>query len=188
MNTTPYNQLLAMALLGTFVSCSPTSTPEVTRVSVSASTASTKNFGNLSGDVYTTVNSYRAKNGKSALERHAGLDQLAQEHCDYLVKNCGGSGQKINHEGFSTRAFNAERYFNIPSLGENVVSSTTKTADHLLDLWISSETHESNMRGSWKYTGVGTAIAPDGMVISTQIFGSIEMNPELYERDFALPW
>tara|TARA_B110000037_G_scaffold83108_2_gene98873 strand:- start:1245 stop:1739 length:495 start_codon:yes stop_codon:yes gene_type:complete len=164
MKTSPYNQLIAVALLSAMVSCSSTSTPTVTRIQVSASSAKSSN---LSGDVFNTVNSYRAQKGKNSLERHAGLDQLAQDHCDYLVKNCGGSGTNISHVGFDTRAHNANRYFSIPSVGENIVSSSTKTASHLLNLWVSSKTHEKNMRGSWKYTGIGTATTPDGMVIST---------------------
>lgn len=185
MKTSPYNQLIAVMCASLMVSCSSPSTPAVTRVPVSASISKSSN---LSGDVFNSVNSYRAQNGKSSLERHAGLDQLAQEHCDYLAKNCGGSGTNISHVGFRKRAFNAHRYFSIPSVGENVVSSSTKSASHLLNLWISSKTHEKNMRGSWKYTGIGTATTPDGMVISTQLFGSAEFNTDLDARDFARPW
>ncbi len=186
MKNSPYNQLFAVAFLGLLASCSSPSTP-VTRVPVSTSSGKSSSSP-LSGQVFNEVNSYRVRNGKSTLERHAGLDQLAQEHCEYIAKTCGGSGTNINHNNFSTRAFNANRYFHIPSVGENVVSSSTKTSSHLLSLWVSSESHEKNMRGSWTYTGIGTATAPDGMVISTQIFGSSEANPNLNARDFARPW
>ncbi len=187
MKNSPYNQLYVITLAGFLASCSA-APPTVTRIPVSASVGKTSLSGSLAAEVFEEVNSYRARNGKSALERHAGLDQLAQEHCEYLAKTCGGSGTKINHDNFGTRAFNASRYFHIPSVGENVVSSSTKTSRHLLSLWVSSKTHEKNMRGSWKYTGIGTATAPDGMVISTQLFGSAESNPDLESRDFALPW
>lgn len=186
MKTISYNQLSAIALAGLLASCSAPS-PTVTRIPVSSSSGKTSS-GSLSGQVFNEVNSYRAQKGKSALERHAGLDQLAQGHCDYLAKNCGGSGTNISHAGFDKRAFNAHRYFHISSVGENVVSSRTKTASHLRDLWVSSKTHEKNMRGGWKYTGIGTAVTPDGMVISTQIFGTGETHPDLDSRDFARPW
>ena len=187
MKSTTLNQLFAITLAGLLASCSSPSSP-VTRVSVSASSGKAVSGSALSRQVFDEVNSYRERNGKSILERHAGLDQLAQEHCDYIAKTCGGSGLNINHENFSKRAFNANRYFHIPSVGENVVSSSTRTSSHLLSLWVSSKSHEKNMRGSWAYTGIGTATAPDGMVISTQIFGSSEANPNLDSRDFARPW
>lgn len=185
MKTISHNQLFAIALAGLLASCS-SPTPTVT---VPVSSTSTKAVsGSLSGQVFSEVNSYRALKGKSSLERHAGLDQLAQQHCEYLAKNCEGRGTNINHDGFGNRAFSASRYFNILSIGENVVSSNTKSASHLRSLWESSKSHEKNMRENWKYTGIGIATAPDGMVISTQIFGSGESNPKLNDRDFARPW
>jgi uncharacterized protein YkwD len=184
MKITPYNQLIALALVSAVVSCS-SSAPTITRVPVSASSVRSSD---LSGDVFKEVNSYRALHGKSALERHAGLDRLAQQHCDYLAKNCGGSGVNINHLGFEGRANTARGSYNIQSIGENVVSSSSYSARHLVDLWISSKGHERNMRSSWKYTGIATAKTPDGMVISTQIFGIEESNSDLLSDSFARPW
>ena len=184
MKTSPYNQLIALALMSAVVSCS-SSAPTIQRVPVSISSARSSD---LSGDVFKEVNSYRAQHGKSALERHSGLDRLAQQHCDYLAKNCGGSGTNINHIGFDGRANTASSSYHISSIGENVVSSSTQSAGHLVDLWASSKGHERNMRSSWKYTGIATAKTPDGMVISTQIFGVGESNPELESARFARHW
>lgn len=130
----------------------------------------------MAGQLFQEVNSYRASKGKSALVRHPGLDSLAQKHCEYLSRTSGGNGLKINHNGFEGRVMSARRSLQISSIGENVVSSTTHSANHLLNLWISSKHHEKNMRGSWKFTGIGTIETADGKLISTQIFGVEKSN------------
>ncbi len=179
MNNTPYNQLFAVALFSALASCAPPP-PATTRVPVSSSFSNKSS--SLSGKVLDKVNDYRAQRGKGVLERHSGLDRLAQEHCDFLVKNCGGDGRKISHSGFENRMFAASNDYKMSSIGENVVSSSDHSPQRLVELWASSKSHEQNMRSSWEYTGIATATAPDGMVVSTQIFGIRELNPSLSKR------
>ncbi|MEP3212853.1 MAG: CAP domain-containing protein [Luteolibacter sp.] len=129
----------------------------------------------LSGQVFQGVNSYRASKGKAALVRHAGLDRLAQQHCDYLVKTRGSyglHGSDVSHMGYEGRLAIANHKYGMSSISENVVSSSTKSASHLVNLWTGSKGHENNMSGSWSCTGVATAVTPEGTVISTQLFGT----------------
>lgn len=129
----------------------------------------------LSGQVFQGVNSYRASKGKSALVRHAGLDRLAQKHCNYLVQTRGSHGlhsRSSSHMGFEGRTTVALHKYSISSVGENVASSTTKSANHIVNLWVGSKGHEHNMRGDWVCTGVATVVTPEGAVISTQLFGT----------------
>lgn len=142
----------------------------------------------LSGKVFNEVNSYRAAKGKSSLQRHPGLDRLAQQHCDYLVKTAGSYdlyGKSVSHIGFEGRALTARQSYNISSLGENVVSSTNHSPQHLVKVWTGSKTHEHNMRADWYCTGIGTAVAADGTVISTQLFGAApSISPMEYKQRF----
>ena len=180
MKTSPYTKLCAAALAGVLASCSSPS-PTISRVPVSASFGSDSS---LSGKVFAEVNSYRASNGKAALQRHAGLDCLAQQHCDYLVKTAGSYsmyGKNISHVGFESRALTAHQAYKISSLGENVVSSTNHSAKHLVELWASSKNHDHNMKTDWTCTGVATAVTADGQVISTQLFGT---SPSSSHLDF----
>ncbi|QTN31515.1 CAP domain-containing protein [Akkermansiaceae bacterium] len=129
----------------------------------------------LSAEVFAEVNSYRASKGKAALQRHAGLDKLAQQHCDHLAKTAGSYGiygKDISHVGFEGRAVVARQAYKIDSLGENVVSSTTHSAKHLVKLWAGSKSHDHNMKADWAHTGIATAVTADGKVISTQLFGT----------------
>lgn len=171
MKTSPYTMLCAAALAGVLASCSPPA-PTVTRMQVSSSAG---RDSTLSAQLFSEVNSYRASKGKPALMRHDGLDQLAQQHCDYLVKTAGNYGiygKNISHIGFESRSLVARQTYKIDVIGENVVSSATPSARHLVGLWAGSKNHEHNMRDQWAYTGVATAISNDGQVVSTQLFGT----------------
>lgn len=171
MKTSHHILLLATAFACVLPSCSSPS-QTVAKMPVSHSMV---NDSSLAGQVFQEVNSYRASKGKRALVRHAGLDRLAQKHCDYLVKTRGSyglHGKNVSHMGYESRLALARHKYSISSIGENVVSSTTKSSNHLVNLWIKSKGHENNMRGSWTCTGVATAVTPEGSVISTQIFGT----------------
>lgn len=171
MKTSPYTLLCAAALSGVLASCS-SSPPGVSRMPVSSSIGSHKS---LSDQVFAEVNSYRAAKGKPALRRHSGLDRLAQQHCDHLAKTSGSYGiygKSVSHIGFEGRALAARQVYQINSVGENVVSSSNKSAKHLVKLWAGSKGHEHNMRSDWACAGIATAVTPDGQVIATQIFGA----------------
>lgn len=171
MKTSSFTLMFAVALAGVLASCSaPPST--INRIPVSSSLG---REATLSDRVFAEVNSYRASKGKVALQRHAGLDRLAQQHCDYLVKNGGNyslHGKHVSHVGFEGRALTARHSHKIMSFGENVVASTNHSPKHLINLWAGSNGHEQNMRNDWSCTGVATAVNAQGMVISTQVFGS----------------
>jgi uncharacterized protein YkwD len=179
MKPSPCTLLFAVALFGALASCSSHS-PPVSRLPVSSPFGSQAAF---SDQVFSEVNSYRLSKGKPALHRHAGLDRLAQQHCDYLVKSGGGFGlygKNVSHIGFEGRTLAAKRNYRITSLGENVVASSDKSPKHLVNLWARSKRHEHNMRSDWECAGVATAFTADGQVISTQIFGS---SPSSSHRD-----
>ncbi|MFD2255925.1 CAP domain-containing protein [Luteolibacter algae] len=179
----------AIALAGLLAACS-SSPPDVTRVPVSASpTGADKS---LRGQIFDEVNQYRTSKGKSSLQRHSGLDAIAQKHCDYLAGNIQSHGltnRSINHNGFEGRALAARQAYRISTIGENVVTSMDHSSKHLVDLWSRSKSHEHNMRSDWTYTGIGTAVTSQGLVISTQIFGSAETtsHTELSNR-FSRVW
>lgn len=171
MKFIPYAKLFAVALTGVLASCSSPST-QITRMPVSTSM---RGDSSLSGKLFNEVNSYRLARGKAALQRHPGLDRIAQTHCDYLVKTAGSYdlyGKNISHIGFGGRALLARQSYSINSLGENVVSSSNHSPDHLVKVWAGSKDHEYNMGADWFCTGIATAVTPDGTVISTQLFGA----------------
>lgn len=177
MKTSPCIRLSAIGLAAVLASCS-SSVPETTRIQVSAG----GNDSSLADRLHRSVNAYRASKGKSGVKRHSGLDAIAQKHCDYLAKNIasdGLSGKLLNHNGFEGRALAARHAYKIGTVGENIVTSTDHSPATLVKLLAASESHDHTMRSDWTYVGVGTSYTPEGLVISTQIYGSDESSSHM---------
>jgi uncharacterized protein YkwD len=174
MKTYPYMKVIAVACMGALVSCATSPKPQ--KMSVSASP---RPSSSLSGQVLQEVNSYRRSHGKSELQRHPGLDRLAQEHCEYLRKHRGTfglNGGNVSHYGFESRAINARERYQMGAVSENVAAAThpgKSAAPLLVKLWSQSKSHDANMRNSWTHTGVGVVVDHDGMVFATELFGCI---------------
>ncbi|RYD29263.1 MAG: CAP domain-containing protein [Verrucomicrobiaceae bacterium] len=133
----------------------------------------------LSGQVLQEVNSYRHSHGASDLQRHNGLDRLAQEHCEYLRQNRGKFGlygKNVSHYGFEGRALAARERYQMFNVSENVAAANSpgkNAAPTLVKLWSESKDHDHNMRSAWTHTGVGVVVDSDGTVFSTQLFGTV---------------
>lgn len=170
MKNNRVSQLLVLGLAGVLASCSQG--PETTTVSVSAPLRPDRS---LSGEVFEEINSYRAQHGGKRLQRHPGLDRLAQRHSQYLLNNRGKSGlhgTTVSHDGFEGRAMFARASFKMAALSENVAAAHGASARYFVKLWGESRSHSHNMKSDWAYTGIGIAVAPDGTVFATQLFGS----------------
>ena len=174
MKTNTSLKLIAVACAGALASCA--TQPVTTKVPVSASL---RPDSSLSGQVFQEVNAYRRSHGASDLQRHAGLDRLAQEHCEYLRDHHGEFGlygKNVSHVGFEGRTLVARERYQMQNVSENVAAAThpgNKAASILVKLWSESKDHEFNMRQEWTHTGVGVVVASDGTVYSTQIFATV---------------
>lgn len=174
MKTYPYLKVIAVACVGALASCA--TPPETTRMSVSTSL---RPDSSLAGRILTEVNSYRRSRGASDLQRHAGLDRLAQEHCEYLRQHKGTFGlygKNVSHFGFEGRALLARERYQMMSVSENVASAYNpggNAAAVLVQLWAGSRDHEYNMRSQWTHTGIGVVKDSDGTVFATQLFSTV---------------
>lgn len=186
MKTSTYMKVTVVACVGALASCA--TQPETTRMPMSASL---NPDSSLSGRVLQEVNSYRRSHGASELQRHAGLDRLAQEHCEYLRKNRGTftiHGKNVSHMGFEGRALVARERYNMQNVSENVVAASSpgkNPAPTLVTLWSNSKGHDTNMRGSWTHTGIGVVVDDDGMVFSTELFGNVSYSQLANHRRFT---
>lgn len=148
---------------------------ETTRIQVSLSSAGSD--GSLADQIGRDINSYRGSKGKGALERHRGLNAIAQKHCEYLASRIGDGGltaDSANHVGFEGRVLIARRINRMSTIGENVVISSNHSSKHLVNLLSRSESHERNMCDHWTYIGIGIATTPSGFIVSTQEFGNLD--------------
>lgn len=175
MKTHTYIPILAVACTAALASCASPPEP-TTRIQVSASL---RPDGSISNRVYQEVNSYRHSQGGIDLQRHAGLDRLAQAHSEYLRKNRGTftlQGKNVSHNGFEGRALVARERYQMENISENVAAtskSSESTSRRLLDLWRGSKDHHKNMTDKWTHTGVGVVVDSDGMVFATQLFSTV---------------
>ncbi|MEK7949481.1 CAP domain-containing protein [Luteolibacter soli] len=176
MKTIPCNLFMAAAGAVLLASCGPQL--ESTTVLMSTGPVS-KTDGSIAGSIQSEVNAYRATKGKPALERHAGLDRMAQQHSEFMRRNrgkFGGASGNLTHYGFEERALNAQRTMNMSNVAENVASCSGhygSAADTLFNAWKGSSSHEQNIRGQFNATGIGVVVDEDGTVFATQLFGSV---------------
>ena len=162
MKTYPYSKVIAVACCGALASCAtPT---EIKKVPVSATL---RPDSSRSGQILQEVNSYRRSHGVSELQRHAGLDRLAQEHCEYLRQKRGSFGiygKNVSHIGFEGRTLVARERYQMANLSENVAAASSpgnNPGPTLLKMWSESKDHDYNMRSSWTHTGLGVVVADD---------------------------
>ncbi len=183
MNTNTSLKVILVACVGALASCA--TQPVKTRMPVSGTI---RPDSSLSGQVFQEVNAYRRSHHAADLQRHAGLDRLAQQHCEYLRSHRGeGSiyGKNVSHVGFEGRTLVARERYNMMSISENVAAANHPGKDApavLVQLWAGSKDHEYNMRNEWTHTGVAAVVDSDGMVFSTQIFSTIS-NSQLTFRN-----
>ncbi len=142
----------------------------------------------LSGQVFQQVNAYRQQVGASQLVRHAGLDRLAQQHCEYLRDHRGTFGvygKNVSHYGSEGRALAARQSYNMQNISENVAATAPgekNAPSTLVKMWSDSKQHDYNLRSSWSYTGIGAVVDKDGTVFSTELFATANRS-QLAMRD-----
>lgn len=188
MKTSPYPKFLALWGAVALASCA--NQPPAPTHKVPVSTAVNPK-ASVSEQIFRDVNNYRASKGSAKLQRHPGLDRLAQQHCEYLRKNRGSfslAGRNVSHMGFQGRALVARERYQMDSISENVAASTNPGSGFsraMLNLWISSKDHHKNMLEDWQFTGVGVVVDSDGTIFSTQLFGNRTMGRMLTRTRFT---
>lgn len=174
MKTHPYTRILAAVCAGALASCA--NPPATTRMPVSASIRPDSSASNR---LLQEVNSYRRSHGARELQRHPGLDRLAQEHSEYLRKHRGTfklHGQNVSHIGFEGRALVARERYEMENVSENVAAANhpgSNMTSVLMSLWKGSKDHHKNMLDDWTQTGIGVVVDSDGMVFATEIFSNV---------------
>ncbi len=127
--------------------------------------------------IHQALNRYRTQHGLPALTRVEGMDEVALDHCRYLLNHRGNSslhGQNVNHKGIENRANTCYQRFGMDGYGENVAAITSAPADpveHVMLMWKTSFPHDQTMLDDWTHTGISMLIDRDGAMFITQTFG-----------------
>lgn len=124
----------------------------------------------LKKDVHKHANAYRQSQHLDRLIAKSGLNRLAQQHAVDMA-----SGRvPFSHQGFNKRVKEAKKYFKRPvSMAENVYMSSypvSEIAEGCVKGWIKSPGHNRNLKGNYKYTGIGIAKSDDGTYYVVQLY------------------
>ncbi len=183
MKTHHSTRFLGLLCAAALSSCA--NNPEPNRLPVAATINSStpaihrQNDKSLRGQLFDDVNSYRRSKGASAVQRHSGLDRLAQNHCEYLLRNRGTFslyGKNVSHYGLEGRATVARERFQMSACSENVAAANnpgSAASPIILELWKKSKDHHENMIDKWTHSGIGVVVDSDGTVFATQMFATI---------------
>jgi len=160
----------------------------LTRVEMSSAGPSRRN-SSIENEVLAEVNAFRRAKGLNELSRHSGLDRLARQHAEFMLRNQGKfglHGGTATHYGFEERALAAQRMLNMATIGENVIAGQPGSGPiggALVRGWRGSPKHLANMSEKWQVTGIGVAADDTGCVCATQLFGT----PSLAQSRWAGP-
>ena len=104
-----------------------------------------------SGDNATSLNAFRAANGRSSLRSDATLTGLARTHAEDMARR-----ESLDHNGFMERRGPAG------ARAENVAYGCAESACTIKQ-WINSSGHRSNMlRGDISSYGLASAVSKSG--------------------------
>ena len=168
------SRMLTILACGFLASCAAPTETNRTEVAY-------RSDSSLPGTIHHNVNNLRGGHGARALSRHAGLDKLARDHCEFLRQNRGTFslyGKNVSHHGAEGRAVLAMKSLEMVSFSENVAwtmtgPSHTATSETLIKLWRASPKHRDAMlHHEWTHTGIGVVVDTDGSVFATQIFAT----------------
>lgn len=120
--------------------------------------------------VNDAVNAYRSSKGLVEMRLLKGLCEIAQVHAeDMAAKRIG-----FSHEGFDQRIEQVKKRYHIKSYSaaENLfyTSSGSDVAGQTLKGWINSPGHHVNLKGNFKYSGIGIAQSREGWFYVVQIY------------------
>jgi len=162
--------VLALALVAVLASsCSKGSgSPSEPSSGSSTPTTSTPAEATLEQQAYAKINDYRASKGMATLTWNDVIAEQARQHS----KNMADGSVAFGHDGFSTRSGVIAQAIPWTSAAENVAmtSTTSDPATAVVNDWLNSAGHKTNIEGNYNLTGMGVARAANGSVYFTQIF------------------
>lgn len=127
----------------------------------------------LEAGIESSVNSSRLAKGGNSIKHYPELADLARDHSRDLMQEYTRTGvPRINHDGYNKRFNKMILKFAFQKAGENVafLPNNSGGAKEIVRMWINSPSHNKNLFDNWNRTGVGVAIAPDGMIFATQLY------------------
>ena len=119
----------------------------------------------LEENILIIINEHRQKKNLPALKMKTEISQEAEKHSRTMARK-----NKLSHNGLSARMKSISAKMNdVAKIAENVAFGFT-TARAVVDNWLNSSGHRSNIEGHYNLTGIGIATDKKGQIYFTQIF------------------
>lgn len=133
-------------------------------LSLEDQSTSSEMLNEIENKILQQVNDYRTSIGKEPLIINLEATKLAKEHTSYMVSN-----NKISHDYFQDRFDELVQNANASIVRENVASHYN-TAEDVMNAWLSSAEHKSNITGNFTHIGIAAIEDTEGQYYYTQIF------------------
>ena len=150
-------------------SCSPDSA-DSTDVSSTTSSSSLVKYSYSATELETMqlINTYRVSIGLNALEKNDYVSYKCEAHDTYMITN-----NVVNHNDFITRSEDIMKTLGATYVTENVAFNYS-TPKAVLDAWLASEGHKTNLEGNYTHFGLSVRENPTtGKKYYTNIFAKI---------------
>ena len=116
------------------------------------------------GATIEKINATRAEAGKPPLERHPGIDEVAQRWSEHMAAR----DEQYHNPEFTTQI--AAVFDGLRSSAENVAHNRPGDLERIHQSFVDSPGHYRNMVGDFTHVGVGVALTADGTVWVTHNF------------------
>lgn len=121
-------------------------------------------------NLHRLVNNYRTELKLGDMRLLQGLCDIAQVHAEDMASHRKG----FSHDGFNDRVRQMQKRYNMRSYeaAENLfyTSSGANLAEQSLQAWIDSPGHHKNLKGNFKYSGIGIARDQAGGYYVVQLY------------------
>lgn len=138
----------------------------------SKSSNNPKTLKKIQQDVLKYTNIYREKNGKSPLKLHESLNKAAEIQADSMVHI-----DKVGHEGHTKDIKYLNNRlgivnFDFKSAAENCALRFDEDCKGVVDQWINSPLHRTNLISNNEYMGISMKVGKNNNHYFCQVFGT----------------
>lgn len=121
-------------------------------------------YSSIEKDIINAVNDYRKENGLKELGTLDDITLQAIDHNSYMIQN-----KKVSHDNFDKRYIALVNEIGAKAVSENI-GFGYRTADAVVNAWLNSEGHKTNIKGDFTHFGISVEQDEDGKNYFTHIF------------------
>jgi uncharacterized protein YkwD len=159
--------LVLVLVLYTLDSCTTDAPASISSTAVSTTTVPYP-YSSFENETLTLVNNYRVSIGLNALAKSDYISFKAEEHNNYMIAN-----NVVNHNNFIARSEDIMKTLDAKYVTENVAFNYN-TPQSVLNAWLASEAHKTNLEGDYTHFGLSIRENPStGKKYFTNIFAKL---------------